>query len=77
MNAQIKIEETMQNEAPDILDEFLAYRRKAQRLNMDLPYRAPKYSMLECPHCNKVCAYLASSLSANCIHVCDWCEGEF
>lgn len=66
-----------QQKSQDILEELLSYRPQAETINMDLPFKNPKYKLLECPHCKKICAYQMPSLSSNCMYVCDWCEGEF
>lgn len=74
MNEAIKIE--IEQEI-DILDELMAAQDLARKINMDLPFKKPKYKLLECPNCKKICAYQMPSLSSNCVYVCDWCEGEF
>ncbi len=67
MNVKHKIEEVIKDQVPDILEA----------LNMGLPFKQPKYKMLECPNCKEVCAYDMPSLSGKCVYVCDWCEFEF
>ena len=72
-----QIESIQQDEKVDILSELLAYKSEAQSLNMDLPIKKTEYKLLECPHCQEICAYKMPSLSSNWICVCDYCNGEF
>ncbi len=79
MNAVSKREEIVKVEYPYMIEELLSYMPKVEEeaRNIELPFKASKYRLLECPHCEEVCAYEMTTLKSKCVYVCDFCENEF